>query len=95
MDSVNRQNRRPRTPPAPPTAPPTAPRAAAVLLAVLCAVPLAGCYTRTIEARGMGTQYRTGQTYKPNLKTSEEGGSLFDGAGDLLIGPRKIEQRRR
>ena len=67
------------------------------LVVVLVAVPvlLSGCYTRTVDSRGLGTKYRAGQTYDPNLKSFKEGGGLLDGAGDLLIGPRKIEERKR
>ena len=56
---------------------------------------IGGCYTRTVESRGIGTRWQTGQTYEPNLKTSDEGGGVLDGVGDLLIGPRKIEERKR
>jgi hypothetical protein len=71
----------------------TAPACLALLAGATLLVP--GCYTRTVESRGIGTRWQTEDRYEPNLKTSEEGGSLFDGAGDLLIGPRKIEDRRR
>lgn len=65
------------------------------LAAVALAAALPGCYTRTVDSRGLGTKYRAGQTYNPNLKSSSEGGGLLDGAGDLLIGPRTIEERKR
>ena len=75
----------------------TGPTRSSLAAAALTAVPLllGGCYTRTVESRGIGTRWQTENHYEPNLKTSEEGGSLFDGAGDLLIGPRTIEERRR
>lgn len=66
-----------------------------VLLGGVGGVVLGGCYEHTVSAKGMGAEWSTGKVYEPNLKTSDEGGTVFDGAGDVLLGPRKIEQRRR
>ncbi len=66
----------------------------ALLAGVTCTLP--ACYTRTVESRGIGTRWQKGDVYEPNLKfNKDEGDTLFDGAGDLLIGPRKIEERKR
>jgi hypothetical protein len=63
---------------------------------VVAALASVGCYTRTVESRGIGTRWQKGDVYEPNLKfNKDEGDTLFDGAGDLLIGPRKIEERKR
>ena len=73
-------------------------RAHALLVAgglVAIGLLLPGCYSRTVESRGLGTKYRAGNTYNPNLKSTKEGGGVLDGAGDLLIGPRTIEDRKR
>lgn len=75
----------------------TAHREKLKLLAVIgtgVSITLPGCYTRTVESRGLGTRYQGGEIHSPNLKT-KSGGGLLDGAGDLLIGPRTIEERRR
>ncbi len=69
---------------------------------VLLAVPLAGlgyalggCYTRTVESKGVGAEFGNRDVYQPNMKLNKkEGDSMFDGAGDLLLGPRRIEERR-
>lgn len=70
--------------------------------AVLLAVPIAGlglttagCYTRTVDSKGVGAEFGNQTIYEPNLKINKkEGDSMFDGAGDLLLGPRRIEERR-
>jgi len=60
----------------------------------LAAVALGGCYERTVSAKGMGAEWGKRPVYEPNLKTSDEGGGVLDGAGDALLGPRKIQERR-
>ena len=70
-------------------------QSAACSVILVAGLILPGCYTRTVDSRGLGTKYRAGQTYSPNLKSIKEGGGLLDGAGDLLIGPRTIEDRQR
>ena len=68
---------------------------APLALCLAGALLLPGCYSRTVESRGLGTRYQGGQIHSPNLKSSAEGGGVLDGAGDLLIGPRTIEDRKR
>lgn len=54
-----------------------------------------GCYTRTVESKGVGAEFGKRDIYEPNMKLNKkEGDSMFDGAGDLLLGPRRIEERR-
>lgn len=69
-----------------------------VITLVVCGVGVlasAGCYTRTVEAKGVGARYQGGQIYEPNLKyKGEDGNSPVEDAGDWLLGPRRIEDRR-
>jgi len=68
-----------------------------LLLLTLSAAGLttAGCYTRTVEAKGVGAEFGKTNIYEPNMKMNhQEGDTMFDGAGDLLLGPRRIEERR-
>lgn len=54
-----------------------------------------GCYTRTVESKGVGAEFGNRDVYQPNMKLNKkEGDTMFDGAGDLLLGPRRIEERR-
>ncbi|USN99243.1 MAG: hypothetical protein H6810_00770 [Phycisphaeraceae bacterium] len=65
-------------------------------LALLTLIPLAGCYTRTVGAKGLGAQWNRQDIYEPNLKEkNERGNNMFDNAGDLLLGPRQIEERKK
>jgi hypothetical protein len=69
-------------------------RARLALLAASCAAA-GGCYEHTVSAKGMGAEFSRSRVYEPNLKTTEEGGGLLDGTGDVLLGPRRNQPRRR
>ena len=63
-------------------------------LASALTLPAVGCYTRTVESKGVGARFGKQEVYEPNMKMNkDEGDSVFDGAGDLLLGPRRIEKR--
>ncbi len=64
-----------------------------VLFSLVCVAPLVGCYTRTIEAKGLGAEWGKTEIYEPNLKDSKSGGGVLNGAGDLLFGGRQIKER--
>ena len=70
-------------------------KAGMVVFSLVCAMPLVGCYTRTVGARGLGAEWGKTEIYEPNLKESKDGGGLLNGAGDLLFGGMQIEDRRK
>lgn len=52
---------------------------------------LTGCYTRTIESKGLGAKYGGGDYYQPSVKQGK-GEGVLNGMGDVLFGvdePRK------
>lgn len=66
-----------------------------VMLVSACVVPLSGCYTRTVEAKGLGAEWGKTEIYEPNLKESKGGEGVLNGAGDLLFGGRQVEDRQK
>ncbi len=66
-----------------------------VVFSLVCALPLIGCYTRTVGAKGLGAEWGKTEIYEPNLKESKGGEGVLNGAGDLLFGGMQIEDRRK
>jgi len=66
----------------------------ALMLALIALSSAAGCYSRTVESNGLGTQWEQRDIYKPNLKKNQpkpaakpkRSGGLFNNIGEFFFG---------
>lgn len=63
------------------------------LLAVVGLFGLTGCYSRTIESKGLGSRFEQRDIYKPNVETQrpqeakkKKSGGFFNNIGEFFFG---------